>query len=80
MPASYSRRILAPDTNVPQANNIFPSLMVKKNLNVSIPKGSSREAPIDEILILFPALKSRLHTRVGKLSEGGGRCWPLRVD
>ena len=57
-------------TYVPQASNVFPSLTVKENLSVGMPKSSSREARIDEILILFPALKSRLHMRAGKLSGG----------
>lgn len=56
---------------VPQTNNIFSTLTVRENLEMG---GYIRDTHIDEridwVVSLFPALKSRLGERAGRLSGG----------
>lgn len=55
---------------VPQVANVFPSLSVEENIIVGMPKGPGLVARIDEIMAMFPALKTRLSMRAGELSGG----------
>ncbi len=56
---------------VPQTNNIFPNLTVEENLEMG---GFLREKGLREkieiLYQLFPDLREKSHTRVGKLSGG----------
>jgi len=54
---------------VPQVANVFPSLTVRENLAVSLPRGGARDA-VDAALAWFPALREKLGLRAGVLSGG----------
>lgn len=56
---------------VPQVANIFPSLTVRENLEVSVPrKAGDPEVRIQSVLKTFPKLNDRLKLRSGALSGG----------
>jgi len=56
---------------VPQADNVFPSLTVQENLDMgAFIRDDDYRPRMEEIYELFPDLKDRRHTRVGKLSGG----------
>jgi neutral amino acid transport system ATP-binding protein len=57
-------------TYLPQVSNVFPSLTVEENLIVGMPKEPLLTTRIDEVLALFPALKSMLSMRASQLSGG----------
>jgi ABC-type branched-subunit amino acid transport system ATPase component len=54
---------------VPQVANVFPSLTVLENLEVSLPLGGDR-GRIGEALEWFPVLREKLRLRAGVLSGG----------
>jgi len=56
---------------VPQVSNIFPSLTVEENLEISIPRRTTdAETRIQAVLMIFPKLKQRLKLKAGVLSGG----------
>lgn len=58
---------------VPQVANVFPSLAVRENLELMLPRGlsrSDRAASLEEVLKLFPAIRDRLSNRAKFLSGG----------
>ena len=58
---------------VPESRDVFPGLSVAQNLLLGEPAQRSSSPPLwtrDELLGLFPALSSRLHTQADKLSGG----------
>jgi len=56
---------------VPQVSNIFPSLTVRENLEISVPrKTGDAEDRIQSVLNIFPKLKDRLKLKAGVLSGG----------
>lgn len=58
---------------VPQVQNVFPSLSVRENLDLSVSRGVSRaerEGRVETTLGQFEALRSRLALRAGLLSGG----------
>lgn len=56
---------------VPQVANIFPSLTVRENIEISVPrKTRDLEARIQSLLKTFPKLNDRLKLRSGVLSGG----------
>lgn len=58
---------------VPQGNRVFTDLTVRENLRVSgvtLRNGDRMNEGIDQVLALFPALRSRLSQRAGTLSGG----------
>ena len=56
---------------VPQVDNVFPSLTVQENLEMgAFIRDDDYQPRIDEVYDLFPDLKGRCGTRVGKLSGG----------
>ncbi len=54
---------------VPQVSNVFPSLTVLENLEVSLPRNRDHN-PIEEMLEWFPALRNKRRLRAGVLSGG----------
>jgi ABC-type branched-subunit amino acid transport system ATPase component len=57
---------------VPQVRNVFPSLSIAENLQVScvsLPRGDRRQA-LDELYEHFPLLRERRRQRAGTLSGG----------
>lgn len=54
---------------VPQVANVFPSLTVRENLEVSLPRGGNPER-VQRVLEWFPALRNKLSVRAGVLSGG----------
>jgi branched-chain amino acid transport system ATP-binding protein len=59
---------------VPQEKAIFPDLTVLENLNVGgMVGGRPREERLEEVLALFPILRSLLSQRAGTLSGGESR-------
>jgi ABC-type branched-subunit amino acid transport system ATPase component/ABC-type branched-subunit amino acid transport system permease subunit len=59
---------------VPGGRGVFPSLTVEENLHVAGWRarrdGRSPEPALEEVLELFPSLRSRWHTKAGNLSGG----------
>ncbi len=58
---------------VPESRDVFPGLSVAQNLLLGEPAQRSSSPPLwtrDELLDLFPALSTRLHTQADKLSGG----------
>jgi ABC-type branched-subunit amino acid transport system ATPase component len=56
---------------VPQVDNVFPSLTVRENLEMgAFIREDDYRPRIEEIYELFPDLKGRRGTKVGKLSGG----------
>jgi neutral amino acid transport system ATP-binding protein len=56
---------------VPQVDNVFPSLTVQENLEMgAFIRDDDYRPRIDEVYGLFPDLKGRRGTRVGRLSGG----------
>lgn len=56
---------------IPEGRGIFRSLTVKENLRMQLQSGSrSASSPFDEVLSVFPILKSRLNQPAGQLSGG----------
>ena len=55
---------------VPQGRHIFSSLTTKQNIDIAEQKKGISSWPMDRLLLLFPQLKERLHTRGGRLSGG----------
>ena len=56
---------------VPQDDNVFPSLTVQENLEMgAFIRDDDYRSRIEEVYDLFPDLKGRRGTRVGKLSGG----------
>ena len=56
---------------VPQADNVFPSLTVQENLDMgAFVRDDDYRPRMEEVFDLFPDLKGRRSTRVGKLSGG----------
>lgn len=54
---------------VPQVANVFPSLTVRENLEVSLLRGKAGDG-VGEALDWFPALRGKLGLRAGVLSGG----------
>jgi ABC-type branched-subunit amino acid transport system ATPase component len=57
---------------VPQVDDVFDSLKVSENLNMGgyLLGKSDRMARMEEVLTIFPALRSRLNRYVGTMSGG----------
>lgn len=62
-------------TYVPQSSNVFPSLTVRENLEVAMPRSTSKrsfEARVDEVAETFPELTGLL-SKLAVLLSGGQR-------
>jgi ABC-type branched-subunit amino acid transport system ATPase component len=60
---------------VPQVANVFPTLSVRENLELMVPRRMARsqsQERLEEVLALFPALRTRMSAR-GKVLSGGER-------
>jgi ABC-type branched-subunit amino acid transport system ATPase component len=58
---------------VPQVDNVFPSLTVRENLELMVPRGvirAERDRRLVTTLDQFPAVRARLHNRAITLSGG----------
>jgi ABC-type branched-subunit amino acid transport system ATPase component len=58
---------------VPQVDNVFPSLTVRENLELMVPRRvnrSERDRRIESTLAQFPAVRARLQNRASTLSGG----------
>lgn len=64
-----SRRAKAGMCLIPEGRGIFPRLSVRENLRLLSPPGV-KDAPVDEALEAFPALRDRLGQRAGSMSGG----------
>jgi branched-chain amino acid transport system ATP-binding protein len=67
--AAPSRRAKAGLCLIPEGRGIFPRLSVRENLRLLSPPGV-KDAPVDEALDVFPALRDRLGQRAGSMSGG----------
>jgi len=55
---------------VPQGRQIFPSLTTKENMVIAAHVGRDSLWSLEQVLMMFPVLKSRLQTQAGRLSGG----------
>jgi branched-chain amino acid transport system ATP-binding protein len=55
---------------VPQGRQIFPSLTTKENMVIAAHVGRNSLWSLEQVLMMFPVLKSRLQTQAGRLSGG----------
>ena len=57
---------------VPQVSNVFPSLTVRENLDISLPRRlrGDRRGVLDEVLEMFPELAHSMAVKAGRLSGG----------
>lgn len=71
-PLSPHQRVRQGMAYVPQLENIFPSLTVRENLEMSAYTVPDSEVPqrIDEVLEIFPDLRAKLAGAAGTLSGG----------
>lgn len=55
---------------VPQGRQIFPSLTTKENMVIAARVGRDSLWSLEQVLTMFPVLRSRLQTQAGRLSGG----------